>query len=59
MPPAKQIPFGNLFLHGFRDQQPGAVKYTFTVIHPYKANSSAAAVGGPIGPLQIASAAQQ
>lgn len=37
------------------DQQPGAaIKYTFTVIHPYKANSPLLA-SGLIGPVRISS----
>ena len=36
------------------DQQPGAEKYTFTVIHPYKANSPLLP-SGLIGPVQISS----
>jgi hypothetical protein len=39
------------------DQQPGAVKYTFTVIHPYKANSPLQP-SGLIGPVQITSVAK-
>jgi hypothetical protein len=40
------------------DQQPGAEKYTFTVIHPYKA-SSPLLPSGLIGPVQISSVAKQ
>ncbi len=40
------------------DQQPGAEKYTFTVIHPYKANSPLLP-SGLIGPVQISSVAKQ
>jgi hypothetical protein len=40
------------------DQQPDAVKYTFTVIHPYKANSPLLP-SGLIGPVQISSVAKQ
>jgi hypothetical protein len=40
------------------DQQPGAEKYTFTVIHPYKANSPLQP-SGLIGPVQISSVAKQ
>jgi len=39
------------------DQQPGAEKYTFTVIHPYKANSPLLP-SGLIGPVQISSVAK-
>jgi hypothetical protein len=39
------------------DQQPGAEKYTFTVIHPYKANSPLQP-SGLIGPVQITSVAK-
>jgi alpha-L-rhamnosidase len=40
------------------DQQPGAEKYTFTVIHPYKAGSPLLP-SGLIGPVEISSVAQQ
>ncbi len=38
------------------DQQPGATRYTFTVIHPYKANSPLLP-SGLIGPVQLMSVA--
>jgi hypothetical protein len=34
------------------DQQPGATKYTFTVIHPYKADSPLLA-SGLLGPVRV------
>ncbi|WP_114211067.1 glycosyl hydrolase [Acidisarcina polymorpha] len=40
------------------DQQPNAQKYTFTVIHPYKANSPLLA-SGLLGPVRISSAMKQ
>jgi hypothetical protein len=40
------------------DQQPGAEKYTFTVIHPYKVNSPLLP-SGLIGPVQISSVSKQ
>jgi hypothetical protein len=40
------------------DQQPNATKYTFTVVHPYKANSKLLS-SGLIGPVQISSVATQ
>jgi hypothetical protein len=36
------------------DQQPGAKKYTFTVIHPYTADS-ALLPSGLLGPVRISS----
>jgi hypothetical protein len=40
------------------DQQPGATKYTFTVIHPYKANSPLLP-SGLLGPVQLVSVARK
>jgi hypothetical protein len=40
------------------DQQPGAEKYTFTVIHPYKANSPLLP-SGLLGPVEISSVTKQ
>ena len=40
------------------DQQPNATKYTFTVIHPYKANSPLLP-SGLLGPVQISSVSKQ
>jgi hypothetical protein len=40
------------------DQQPGATKYTFTVIHPYKANSPLLP-SGLLGPVQVVSVAKR
>jgi hypothetical protein len=40
------------------DQQPGATQYTFTVFHPYKANSHLLP-SGLLGPVQIVSVAKQ
>jgi hypothetical protein len=40
------------------DQQPNAKKYTFTVIHPYKASSKLLS-SGLIGPVRISSVATQ
>jgi hypothetical protein len=40
------------------DQQPGATKYTFTVIHPYKANSPLLP-SGLLGPVQLLSVAKK
>jgi hypothetical protein len=40
------------------DQQPGATQYTFTVIHPYKANSPLLP-SGLIGPVQIVASGKQ
>ena len=40
------------------DQQPNATKYTFTVIHPYKASSKLVS-SGLLGPVQVIRAAAE